>query len=68
MNETLLVIAQLSVLVFVFISMLAVGLSLTIAQIVAPLRNTRLKLIPFSCCINYFTQGDKKWQRYLLKL
>ena len=45
MNEILQVIAQLSVLVFVLSSMLAMGLSLTIAQIVAPLRNTRLVIL-----------------------
>ena len=35
-------IAQLSGLVFVVTSMLAMGMSLTIAQIVEPLRNVRL--------------------------
>jgi len=45
MSEILQVIAQLSVLVFVLSSMLAMGLSLTIAQIVAPLRNTRLVIL-----------------------
>lgn len=39
MNETLQTLAKLSVLVFVVSSMLAMGLSLTIAQIIAPLRN-----------------------------
>ena len=45
MSEILQVIAQLSVLVFVLSSMLAMGLSLTIAQIVAPLRNARLVIL-----------------------
>jgi BASS family bile acid:Na+ symporter len=45
MSEILQVIAQLSVLVFVLSSMLAMGLSLTIAQIMAPLRNTRLVIL-----------------------
>jgi BASS family bile acid:Na+ symporter len=38
-------IAQLSGLVFVVTSMLAMGMSLTISQIVAPLRNVRLVLL-----------------------
>ncbi len=45
MNQTLQVITQLSVLVFVLSSMLSMGLSLTIAQIMVPLRNTRLVLL-----------------------
>lgn len=45
MNEILQVIAQLSVLVFVLSSMLAMGLSLTITQVVEPLRNIRLVLL-----------------------
>ncbi len=36
------IIMNLSTLVFVVTSMLAMGLSLTVAQIIAPLRNTRL--------------------------
>ena len=45
MSEILETLAVLSVLVFVLSSMLAMGLSLTIAQIVAPLRNTRLVIL-----------------------
>ena len=41
MNDILETLAQLSVLVFVISSMLSMGLSLTIKQIVAPLRNAR---------------------------
>ncbi len=42
MTETLNTIAQLSGLVFVVGSMLAMGLSLTVAQIIQPLKNGRL--------------------------
>ena len=42
MNEILTAIMNLSTLVFVVTGMLAMGLSLTVAQIVAPLRNARL--------------------------
>ncbi len=42
MSETLNTIAQLSGLVFVVGSMLAMGLSLTVAQIIQPLKNGRL--------------------------
>ena len=42
MSEILQVIAQVSVLVFVLSSMLAMGLSLTVVQIVEPLRNVKL--------------------------
>lgn len=45
MSEILAVIMQLSVLVFVIASMLSMGLSLTIKQIVAPLRNARLVIL-----------------------
>ena len=38
------ILMNLSTLVFVVTSMLAMGLSLTMAQILAPLRNTRLVL------------------------
>ena len=38
------ILMNLSMLVFVVTSMLAMGLSLTVAQIVAPLRNPRLVL------------------------
>lgn len=41
MNELLTLVARLSILVFVIASMLALGLSLTMPQIVAPLRNLR---------------------------
>src|SRR3990172_10716695 len=39
-------IAKLSGLLFVVTSMLAMGLSLTMAQIAAPLRNARLVILP----------------------
>ncbi len=45
MNEILTVIMNLSTLVFVVTGMLAMGLSLTVAQIVAPLRNARLVIL-----------------------
>ena len=45
MGEILEVIMMLSVLVFVITSMLAMGLSLTVAQIIAPLRNARLVIL-----------------------
>lgn len=45
MSDILQVIMQLSVLVFVITSMLAMGLSLTIKQIVEPLRNARLVIL-----------------------
>jgi predicted Na+-dependent transporter len=45
MSEILAVIMNLSVLVFVITSMLAMGLNLTVKQIVAPLRNARLVIL-----------------------
>jgi predicted Na+-dependent transporter len=45
MDQLLNVIWNLSTLVFVVTSMLAMGLSLTVAQIVAPLRNARLVIL-----------------------
>ena len=45
MSDLLAVIMQLSVLVFVITSMLAMGLSLTMAQIIEPLRNVRLVIL-----------------------
>jgi BASS family bile acid:Na+ symporter len=45
MSEILEVILNLSVLVFVITSMLAMGLSLTIKQIIEPLRNTKLVIL-----------------------
>ena len=45
MTEILTVLAQLSVLVFVIASMFSLGLSLTIKQIIDPLKNTKLVLI-----------------------
>ena len=39
------IIMNLSTLVFVVTSMLAMGLSLTVAQILAPLRNARLVIL-----------------------
>jgi len=45
MTEILTILAQLSVLVFVIASMFSLGLSLTIKQIIDPLKNTKLVLI-----------------------
>jgi len=45
MNDILATLAQLSVLVFVISSMLSMGLSLTIKQILDPLKNTRLVIL-----------------------
>jgi BASS family bile acid:Na+ symporter len=45
MSDILAVIMQLSVLAFVITSMLAMGLSLTVGQIVEPLRNVRLVIL-----------------------
>jgi BASS family bile acid:Na+ symporter len=45
MSEIIEVIMQLSVLVFVITSMLAMGLSLTVKQIIEPLRNARLVIL-----------------------
>ena len=45
MSEILAVIMKLSVLVFVISSMLAMGLSLTMKQILDPLRNARLVIL-----------------------
>ncbi|MCP4166858.1 MAG: bile acid:sodium symporter family protein [Chloroflexi bacterium] len=45
MSEILQVLMNLSVLVFVITSMLAMGLNLTVKQIVEPLRNTRLVIL-----------------------
>jgi predicted Na+-dependent transporter len=45
MSEILIVIAQISALTFILTSMLAMGLSLTIKQIVDSLRNLRVVLL-----------------------
>lgn len=45
MSEILAVLMNLSVLVFVITSMLAMGLNLTVSQIIAPLRNARLVVL-----------------------
>ena len=45
MSEIVTVIAQLSALTFILTSMLAMGLSLTVKQIVDPLRNVRVVLL-----------------------
>ena len=45
MDDVLLVIVQVSVLVFVVSSMLAMGLSLTVPEIIAPLKNVRLVVL-----------------------
>ena len=51
MADVLTVIVKLSAIVFVLSSMLAMGLSLTIPQIVAPLRN--LKLVILALAVNF---------------
>ena len=45
MTEILVTLVQLSVLVFVVSSMLSMGLSLTMGQIVEPLKNRRLVIM-----------------------
>ena len=45
MPEVLQVLSNLATLLFVITSMLALGLSLTIEQIIAPLKNTRFVLM-----------------------
>lgn len=45
MTEIITVIAQLSALTFIITCMLAMGLSLTVKQIMDPLRNTRVVLL-----------------------
>ena len=45
MTEILAILAQLSVLVFVIGSMTSMGLSLKMAQIIAPLKNVRLVIL-----------------------
>jgi BASS family bile acid:Na+ symporter len=45
MTETLEALAQLSVLVFVIGSMMSMGLSLTMSQIIEPLKNARLVIL-----------------------
>ena len=45
MSEVITVIAQISALTFILTSMLAMGLSLTVKQIMDPLRNMRLVLL-----------------------
>ena len=45
MEQILTVLMQVSVLVFVVTSMLAMGLNLTVSQIIAPLRNARLVIL-----------------------
>jgi BASS family bile acid:Na+ symporter len=45
LNQLLSLIMNLSTLVFVVTSMLAMGLSLSVSQIIAPLRNARLVIL-----------------------
>ena len=45
MSEVMKTIAQISALTFILTSMLAMGLSLTIRQIIAPQRNLRVVLL-----------------------
>jgi BASS family bile acid:Na+ symporter len=51
MSDVLTVIVKVSALVFVLSSMLAMGLSLTIPQIIAPLKN--LKLVILALAVNF---------------
>jgi BASS family bile acid:Na+ symporter len=51
MSDALTVIVKVSALVFVLSSMLAMGLSLTIPQIIAPLKN--LKLVILALAVNF---------------
>lgn len=59
MSEVLATLVQLSALVFVLASMLAMGLSLTVPQIVAPLRNVKLVLIALA--LNFVTVPLLAW-------
>ncbi|KAA3635725.1 MAG: bile acid:sodium symporter family protein [Armatimonadetes bacterium] len=51
MNETLVTLVRVSAIVFVISSMLAMGLSLLVPQIIAPLRN--VKLVVLALAVNF---------------
>lgn len=57
--DTLTVIVQVSMLVFVVSSMLAMGFSLTVAAIIAPLKN--LKLVVFALGVNFVAVPFVAW-------
>jgi predicted Na+-dependent transporter len=59
MADVLGVIVQLSALVFVVSSMLAMGLSLTVPEIIAPLRNLRLVIL--AAMINFIAVPFVAW-------
>jgi len=59
MSDALGVIVQLSALVFVVSSMLAMGLSLTIPEIIAPLKNVRLVIL--ALVINFVAVPFVAW-------
>lgn len=59
MSDVLGVIVQLSALVFVVSSMLAMGLSLTIPEIIAPLKNVRLVIL--ALVINFIAVPFVAW-------
>jgi BASS family bile acid:Na+ symporter len=59
MNEVLATLVQVSALVFVLASMFAMGLSLTIPQIIAPLRDLRLVLVALA--VNFIAVPLLAW-------
>ena len=59
MSDVLGVIVQLSALVFVVSSMLAMGLSLTVPEIIAPLKNVRLVIL--ALVINFIAVPFVAW-------
>jgi len=59
MSDALGVIVQLSALVFVVSSMLAMGLSLTVPEIIAPLKNVRLVIL--ALVINFIAVPFVAW-------
>ena len=59
MSDVLGVIVQLSALVFVVSSMLAMGLSLTVPEIIAPLKN--LRLVVLALAINFIAVPFIAW-------
>ncbi|MCB1247437.1 MAG: bile acid:sodium symporter family protein [Acidimicrobiia bacterium] len=59
MSETLIEIANVSILTFVLTSMVALGLSLTVTQILTPLRNGRL--IALALVVNFVVAPLAAW-------
>jgi BASS family bile acid:Na+ symporter len=59
MDDVLTVIVKVSALVFVVSSMLAMGLSLTVPQIIAPLKN--LKLVIIALAVNFIAVPMVAW-------